>query len=55
MIIVGYPFTATGHYGTSCVGEPDSVTRENGCKLGQRGAGLVKQFASRPHENWEGV
>ena len=44
MIIVGDPLTATGHYGTSCVGEPDSTTRENGRKLGQRVAGLVKQI-----------
>lgn len=44
MIIVGDPLSATGHYGTSCVGEPDSTTRENGRKLGQRVAGLVKQI-----------
>lgn len=44
MIIVGDPLAATGHYGTSCVGAPDDDTRENGRKLGQRVAGLVKQL-----------
>jgi NAD(P)H dehydrogenase (quinone) len=42
MIIVGDPMSATGHYGTACVGPPDSSARENGQKLGRRVAELVK-------------
>ena len=45
MIIVGDPLSATGHYGTSCVGAPDAGTLENGRKLGRRVAELVKQLA----------
>jgi len=41
MVIVGDPMAATGHYGTSCVGAPDSGTAENGRKLGQRVAELA--------------
>ena len=44
MIIVGDPLSATGHYGTACVGTPDSAARENGQKLGRRVAELVKQI-----------
>ncbi len=33
MIIVGDPMSATGHYGTACVGAPDVTTRENGQRL----------------------
>ena len=44
MIIVGDPLSATGHYGTSCVGTPDAATLENGQKLGRRVAELVKQL-----------
>jgi len=44
MIIVGDPMSATGHYGTSCVGEPDATTHENGQKLGQRVAELAKKL-----------
>jgi NAD(P)H dehydrogenase (quinone) len=44
MIIVGDPLSATGHYGTSCVGAPDSATLENGQKLGRRVAELVNQL-----------
>ena len=44
MIIVGDPLSATGHYGTACVGAPDSVARDNGQKLGRRVAELVKQL-----------
>ena len=44
MIIVGDPMSATGHYGTSCVGAPDANTIENGGKLGRRVAEVVKQF-----------
>jgi NAD(P)H dehydrogenase (quinone) len=46
MIIVGDPLSATGHYGTACVGAPDSATRENGHRLGRRVAELVKQLRS---------
>jgi NAD(P)H dehydrogenase (quinone) len=45
MIIVGDPLSATGHYGTACVGAPDDKTRANGRELGRRVAGLVKQLA----------
>ena len=44
MIIVDDPMSATGHYGTSCVGAPDATTRENGHLLGRRVAELVKQL-----------
>jgi len=44
MIIVGDPLSATGHYGTACVGAPDAAALENGRKLGRRVAGLVKQL-----------
>ena len=36
MVIVGDPMSATGHYGTACVGEPDEKAGENGAKLGAR-------------------
>ncbi|MCP4629988.1 MAG: flavodoxin family protein [bacterium] len=42
MIIVGDPMSATGHYGTACVGAPDSAARDNGQKLGRRVAELAK-------------
>jgi NAD(P)H dehydrogenase (quinone) len=45
MIVVGDPMSATGHYGTACAGAPDAATRENGRKLGQRVAGLVKRLS----------
>ncbi len=41
MIISGDPLSATGHYGTSCVGAPDDKTIENGKMLGERVARLV--------------
>jgi NAD(P)H dehydrogenase (quinone) len=41
MIIAGDPMSATGHYGTACVGVPDTDTIENGKKLGRRVAQLV--------------
>ena len=41
MIIAGDPMSATGHYGTACVGVPDTDTIENAKKLGQRVAELV--------------
>jgi NAD(P)H dehydrogenase (quinone) len=44
MIIVGDPLDATGHYGTSCVGEPDEQASLNGRKLGKRVAELVKNL-----------
>ena len=44
MIIVGDPLSATGHYGTACVGAPDAATLDNGQKLGRRVAELVKRF-----------
>jgi len=43
MVITGDPLSATGHYGTSCVGEPDESTKENGAKLGARVAELVQK------------
>ncbi|MBW2605670.1 MAG: NAD(P)H-dependent oxidoreductase [Deltaproteobacteria bacterium] len=46
MIIVGDPMSATGHFGTACVGAPDSGTRENGMKLGRRVAELAKKLRS---------
>ncbi len=45
MIIVGDPMSATGHYGTSCVGAPDAGAAENGAKLGRRVAELVKKLS----------
>lgn len=44
MIIVGDPLDATGHYGVSCLGNPDKATCENAGKLGRRVATLVKKF-----------
>ncbi|MGD1987144.1 MAG: flavodoxin family protein, partial [Desulfobacterales bacterium] len=44
MIIVGDPMSATGHYGTACMGAPDAAVQENGRKLGQRVAALVKKI-----------
>jgi NAD(P)H dehydrogenase (quinone) len=45
LIIVGDPMSATGHYGTACVGAPDADALENGRKLGRRVAELVKRLA----------
>jgi len=45
LIIVGDPMSATGHYGTACVGTPDTGALENGRKLGRRVAELVKRLA----------
>jgi NAD(P)H dehydrogenase (quinone) len=45
LIIVGDPMSATGHYGTACVGIPDAEALENGRKLGLRVAELVKRLA----------
>lgn len=44
MIIVGDPLSATGHYGTACVGAPDGKAEENGAKLGGRVAALAKRL-----------
>ncbi len=46
MIITGDPLSATGHYGTSCVGAPDEKTIENGKQLGERVAKLVLKLES---------
>lgn len=46
MVIVGDPMAATGHFGTACVGAPDSGSLENGMKLGQRVAELAKKLGS---------
>ena len=42
MIIVGDPMSATGHYGTACVGAPDDAARQNGQRLGRRVAELTQ-------------
>lgn len=44
MVIVGDPMSASGHYGVSCVGAPDSGIQENGAKLGRRVAELALQL-----------
>ena len=44
MVIAGDPMSATGHFGTSCVGSPDSGSLENGMKLGRRVAELAKKL-----------
>jgi len=44
MIIVGDPMSATGHYGTACVGAPDTGTIENARKLGRRVADIVSKL-----------
>lgn len=45
MIIVGDPMSATGHYGTACVGQPDQMAEDHGLKLGGRVAELCKKLA----------
>jgi NAD(P)H dehydrogenase (quinone) len=45
MIIVGDPMSATGHYGTACVGMPDADAASNAKKLGQRVADIAKKLA----------
>ncbi len=44
MVIVGDPMSATGHYGTACVGAPDAKAEENGAKLGKRVAEIAKKL-----------
>jgi NAD(P)H dehydrogenase (quinone) len=46
MVIVGDPMSATGHFGTACVGAPDSGSLENGMKLGQRVAELAQKLGA---------
>lgn len=46
MVIAGDPMDATGHYGVSCVGEPDDRAGTNGEKLGRRVATLCEKLAS---------
>lgn len=46
MVIVGDPMSATGHFGTACVGAPDSGSLENGMKLGRRVAELAKKLGT---------
>ncbi len=45
MVIVGDPLSATGHYGTACVGAPDVKAIDNGAKLGQRVAEMARKIA----------
>lgn len=44
MVIVGDPMSATGHYGTSCMGEPDAAAKENAAKLGARVAEVAAKL-----------
>ena len=44
MVIVGDPMSATGHYGVSCAGAPDSRVGENAVKLGRRVAEVAKKL-----------
>jgi len=41
MVIAGDPMSATGHYGTACVGKPDTDALENGRRLGARVAQIA--------------
>lgn len=43
MIIAGDPMDATGHYGTACVGSPESGAENNAMKLGKRVAEIAKK------------
>ena len=45
MLISGDPLSATGHYGTACVGAPDETARENGAKLGARVAEVAQKLS----------
>jgi NAD(P)H dehydrogenase (quinone) len=47
MIITGDPMSATGHYGTACLGAPDTETLENGRKLGIRVAEIAAKIDSQ--------
>jgi len=44
MVIVGDPMSATGHYGTACVGVPDADAASNAKKLGQRVAEIASKL-----------
>ncbi len=44
MVIVGDPMSATGHYGTACVGAPDTDALANGEKLGRRVAEIAQKL-----------
>jgi NAD(P)H dehydrogenase (quinone) len=44
MVIAGDPMSATGHYGTACVGMPDADAASNAKKLGQRVAQIAKKL-----------
>ncbi len=44
MLIAGDPMSATGHYGTACLGAPDAGAAENGRKLGARVAEIAKKL-----------
>ena len=45
MVIVGDPLSATGHYGTACVGAPDAKAIDNGAKLGRRVAETARRMS----------
>jgi NAD(P)H dehydrogenase (quinone) len=45
MVIVGDPFSATGHYGVACTGEPDEKALDNGRKLGARVAEVAGKLS----------
>ncbi len=45
MVIVGDPMSASGHYGTACVGLPDEKALENAEKLGERVAETALKLA----------
>jgi NAD(P)H dehydrogenase (quinone) len=47
MIIVGDPMSATGHYGTACVGVPDANAAANAKKLGQRVAEIARKLKQK--------
>lgn len=44
LVIVGDPMSATGHYGTACVGAPNGKDQENGRQLGRRVAEIAKKL-----------
>jgi len=44
MVIVGDPLSATGHYGTACVGAPDAKAMDNGAKLGRRVSEMARRI-----------
>lgn len=47
MVIVGDPLSATGHYGTACVGAPDVKAIDNGAKLGRRVAEMARKISGQ--------